>query len=324
MSYTPLHLHTQYSLLDGAILIPELMDYCKEHAIKSCAITDHGWMAGVIDFYKQCKANDIKPLIGVELYVTGDEDNLENADKNRDNQHLVVIAKDNEGYKGLLKLVSLAALNNFYYKPRVYRGHLSQLAGHVCVTSACLGGPLSKLATVEKNNYGKVTKIHDPDGAVARELDFYQNTFGGDFYLEVQDWDSGDYHQPRYNEYLLQQSLTRNIHCVITSDAHYLRAEDHGLHTLLMAMQHKQSVAEYQDNNTMQYGPYFYVKTPEEMLVSARKLGCEEAFHNTNVIAEKCNVEIELGVYKQPRFNIEEASDFEEFQEWQKQRADST
>ena len=127
-NFCHLHVHTQYSLLDGAILIPQLVDHLKENNMTACAITDHGWMAGVIEFYKKLTAAGIKPLIGVEAYVTYDEDNLENENKQRDNMHMVLIAKDNIGYSRLLELVSRASMHNFYYKPRIYLGHLNYLS----------------------------------------------------------------------------------------------------------------------------------------------------------------------------------------------------
>jgi len=317
MNFTHLHLHTQYSLLDGAILIPELIEYLKKYEMKACAITDHGWMAGVIDFYKNCKANNIKPLIGVEAYITEDEDGKENKDKVRDNGHLVLIAKNNQGYRDLLRLCSEAALNNFYYKPRISKRKLTQLSGNVVVTTACLGGVLADKLEWKEDEYGRATECFDPNGtAVANEVDFYLDTFGQDFYLEIQEWDSGDGYQQQYNRYLLDNFRARSIPFVIAADAHYLRSEDYELHKLLMALQMKMTVAQYEDKPEMQYGPYFYVKTPEEMMEAAKKWNCEEAFHNTNQIADQCDVSIELGSYQLPRFKIEEAEDYREFLKW--------
>lgn len=320
MSYTPLHLHTQYSLLDGANLIPDLMVYLKEHGMTSCAITDHGWMAGVVDFYKQCKKNDIKPLIGVEAYVTDDEDDQENEQKTRDNAHLILIAKNQEGYAGLLRLCSEAALRNFYYKPRIYRDKLRGLRGNVIATTACLGGVVSKRLNYELDNYGRVQNVSDPDGAAKKIIAWYQEVFQEDFYLEIQDWPDETKHQQTYNDHILDVGRAMGVPFVITSDAHYLKQEDYKLHELLMALQLKTTLDKYQDKEEMKYGPHFYVKTPEEMLEAAKRWNCEEAFHNTNAIAEKCNVDIELGVYKPPVFKIEEADDYEDFKQWAAQR----
>ena len=316
MSYTPLHLHTQYSLLDGANLIPDMMVYLKEQGMTACAITDHGWMAGVVDFYKQCKKNEIKPLIGVEAYVTDDRDNLENTEKHRDNHHLVVLAKDQRGYQGLLRLVSDAALRNFYYKPRIYRDKLAELRGHIVVTTACLGGVVSRRLNYETDNYGRVSRVSDPDGAAKKTIAWYQEIFQEDFYLEIQDWPDEKNYQQTYNEFILDVGRTMGVPFVITSDAHYLKNEDYKLHELLMALQFKTTLDLYQDKEEMKYGPYFYIKSPEEMLESAKRWNCEEAFHNTNAVADKCNVEIELGVYKPPVFKIETEDDYEEFKTW--------
>jgi DNA polymerase-3 subunit alpha len=320
MSFTHLHLHTEYSLLDGAVTIPDLMTHLKEQGMTACAITDHGWMAGVVDFYKQCKKSDIKPLIGVEAYITEDEDGSE--EKTRDNMHLVLIAKDNVGYQKLLDLCSNAALNNFYYKPRINKKHLRQLSGHVVATSACLGGVIAKRLAFEKDQYGKATRCSPlyPD-VLPADLVFYREIFGPDFYLEVQPWNAEDNHQKVYNSFIMDLAHTHELPLVITSDAHYLKQGDHELHEVLMAMQFKTTVEKYRESGEMQYGPYFYVKGPEEMLEGARNLGCEEAFHNTNRIAEQCEVEIELGVYKPPVFDVRTAEDYQEFLEWRRLRA---
>jgi DNA polymerase-3 subunit alpha len=320
MSYTPLHLHTQYSLLDGAILIPDLMERLKELKITSCAITDHGWMAGIVDFYKQCKKNDIKPLIGVEAYVTDNEDNLSNEQKVRDNAHLILLAKDQEGYVDLLRLCSEAALQNFYYKPRISRDKLRGLRGHAIATTACLGGVVSKRLNYELDNYGRVKNVSDPVCSAKGLISWYQEVFQEDFYLEIQDWPDETGHQQAYNRFILDVGRPMGVPFVITSDAHYLKQEDHKLHELLMALQLKTTLDKYQDKEEMKYGPHFYVKTPDEMLEAAKHWGCEEAFHNTNAIAEKCNVEIELGVYKPPVFKIEQADDYEDFKQWADQR----
>lgn len=320
MSYTPLHLHTQYSLLDGANLIPDLMERLKEFEIKACAITDHGWMAGIIDFYKQCKKNDIKPLIGVETYVTEDEDNWDNEQKTRDNAHLILIAKNNEGYTDLLRLCSEAALQNFYYKPRINRHKLGRLAGNCILTTACLGGVISKAVTYQKDRYDRVVAVTDPDGKARQLVQWYKDTFKDDFYLEVQDWPDETNHQQEYNKFILQLGKEMGVPFVITCDSHYLKRDDYKLHELLMALQLKTTLDQYQDKEEMKYGPHFYVKSPEEMLEAAKRWGCEEAFYNTNAIADKCHVEIELGVYKTPVFKIEEADDYEDFLRWAAQR----
>lgn len=303
-AYCPVHVHTSYSLLDSAIRIKELASYLKEYNFTSCAITDHGTMAGVVDFYKTMKKEGIKSLIGVEAYITNNQDNIEdNKDKTKDNYHLVLIAKDQIGYKTLLRLVSNAALHNFYYKPRINKEHLKECSGHIIATSACLVGELAKVSYLENK---------------PEIIDFYHEIFGEDYYLEIQDWDDGTGIQQNYNRWVIDRARERHIRLVITSDAHYLKKEDHKLHEVMMAMQLGKTLTQYRTEGKMVYGPYFYVKTPDEMLRSAQELDVEEAFWNTREIAQKCNVEIELGKYYMPEFKIEEAEDYNQFLEWRK------
>lgn len=323
-SFTHLHLHTQYSLLDGANMVSDLVSHLKANDMTSCAITDHGWMAGAIDFYKACTKEKIKPLIGVEAYVTDDEDGLPNEKKTRDNMHMVLIAKDNIGYSRLMQTVSKAALNNFYYKPRISKENLRALGGHVIATSACLGGIIAKRLHFDKDAYGRATEVRDEDSRISQEVDYYLDIFGDDFYLELQGWDSGDHFQPTYNRYLLEFGKERKLPFVLTADAHYLKLEDEKLHELLMAMQMKMTVESYKENSEMLYGPHFYVAEPAEMLKRAQIIGCEESYYNTQVIADKCNVEIELGKYQEPIFKIEETEDYDDFLRWKSTRADNT
>jgi DNA polymerase-3 subunit alpha len=317
--FTHLHLHTQYSLLDGAILIPDLMEYLKSLGMTSCAITDHGWMAGAVDFYKTAKKHGIKPIIGVEAYITEDEDNKEK-DKARDNMHMVLLAKDNIGYSKLLQTVSNAALNNFYYKPRISKQNLKELSGHVIATTACLGGIVAKKLEFEKDQYGRATHCHDPQGLIEKEIDFYRQIFQDDLYLELQVWNSGDNYQPVFNKFIKQTGKNLQMPFVLTADAHYLKQGDEKLHEMLMAMQLKMTVEDYRENSEMLYGPHFYVGSPEEMLRRAQSIDCEEAYYNTNKISEACNIDIKLGQYQEPIFNIEETDDYNDFLAWKKNR----
>jgi len=314
MNFTHLHLHSQYSLLDGAILIPDLITYLKEMGMTSCAITDHGWMAGVVDFYKKCREEKIKPILGVEAYITEDPDGLEH--KTRDNMHMVLLAKDNEGYKLLLDLISKAALNNFYYKPRIYKNHLEKLKGHVVATTACLGGVLAKKVHFTTDMYGCAVVAED-DGA-QKDAEYYRSIFDEDFYLELQVWNDDDNYQQVYNQFLLNLGKNHGFQFVLAADAHYLKQEDSKLHEVLMAMQFKKTLLEYKANANMLYGPHFYVAGPEEMMRRAKEIDCIEAYENTQKIADACNVEITLGEYQEPVFSIEETDDYQEFLEWRK------
>lgn len=303
-AYVPLHIHTQYSLLDSTIRIPELVEYLKQHNFKSCNISDHGTLGGIIEFYEACKAGGIKPLIGVEAYITNDPDGIEdNSLKTKDNFHLVLIAKDNIGYKILLKLVSEAALHNFYYKPRIYKHKLVECSGHIIATSACLIGETAKVAYLQND---------------LSVLDYYYEVFGADFYLELQDWQSDA--QQLYNQFLLSGPIKQryNPKYVITSDAHYLTKEDHSLHELMMALQLKKTLKQYREDDVMTYGKEFYVKTPQEMYRSAQELDCVEAYENTISIAEQTDVSITLGTFHMPEFDITKAEDYEDFVAWSK------
>lgn len=285
----------------------------------SCALTDHGWMAGIIPFYKACKKDGIKPIIGVEAYITADPDGMTEG-KTRDNMHMILLAKDNIGYEKLLEVMSNAAMDNFYYKPRVFKDNLRQLAGHVVATTACLGGIFAKKAVFELDEIGNAKHCHDPEGTLERELKFYLDVFGSDFYLELQGWNSSDNRQLSFNKFLIEFGEKHILPFVITADAHYLREEDYQLHEMLMALQMKKSIEEYRaSSEDMMYGPYYYVAGPDEMLRRATALGKPDAFYNTGRIADQCNVEIELGKYQEIPFNIQNELDYKEFCIWKQQ-----
>ena len=313
-TFCHLHVHTEHSLLDGAIKIPELIQKIKEYGMNACSISDHGYMGGVIKFYKECKKNNIIPLIGIEVYCTDDPDDIEdNKDKTKDNYHMVLIAKNTQGYKDLLRLSSEAMFHNFYYKPRIYIPKLEILKGNVVATTACLASFISKYAEWNEDTKQYIDK---EERALNKTKEIASLFKEGDFYLELQDWDDGSGRQPAYNELLLEIGEKLNLPFVITTDAHYLNEEDNELHKIMMAMQFGQKLEEYLKGD-MVYGPHFWIKPPEMMLASAKKLGCEEAFWNTAKIVDKCkNVEIELNKYYQPTFKIELAEDYKEYLEW--------
>lgn len=312
MSYTPLHLHSSYSLLDGAIHIPDLIQFLKEQGITSCAVSDHGTLSGILEFYKAATKEGIRPLIAMEAYLTEDSDGLPKEQRTRDNFHFLLIAKDNEGYQQLLELSSRAYLENFYYKPRIFKENLKRCRGHVIATSACLASPISRRLTYDAERQ----EMLDPEGRGQREMEYFANLFGDDFYLELQDWGEAN-EQQAYNRYLLYTGRKLGLPFVLTSDAHYLKPEDFEFHQILMALQMKQTLEEYKASGKMIYGPWFYVKTPAEMLASAQKLGCAEAYYNTQKIAEQCQVTLELNtVHYLPTFDLAKCEDREEFEAW--------
>ncbi len=310
MSFTHIHLHTELSTLDGAIRIKELIQQLKDFNMESCAITDHGWCAGVLDFYEQMTKAGLKPLLGVEAYITQDPDGT--VEKQKDNRHLILLAKDNEGLQILFKLVSEAALKNFYYKPRIHREKLRQCAGHVVASSACLASEISRalLYSPEEGTFV------DPENVAEKTIRFYREIFHDDFYLELQDWP--DSQQQLYNRFLMDAARRLGIPLILTADCHYLKKEDHQIHELMIAIQLKQTLEEYRAGNHMKYGPYFYLRSPEEMKRSSLELDVPEAYSNTQDIVKKCSASIEIGKYKMPTFDITKEPDYQKFLEWKK------
>ena len=286
LRFTHLHVHTEFSLLDGSAKIKELVARCKELGMDSLAITDHGVMYGCIDFYKACKAEGIKPVIGCEVYVaSGSRFNKEASDDNF-YYHLVLLAKDNKGYSNLTKLVSYGFIEGFYKKPRIDFELLEKYHEGIIALSACLAGPVAR--TVLKVGY---------DGAKEMALK-YKKLFGDDFYLELQD--HGMAEQKTVNQALMRIHDETGIPLVATNDSHYIKAEDAEAHDILLCIQTGVTI---NTPNRMRYeGGQFYLKSPEEMysLFSYAREACE----NTSKIADMCNVEFEFNNYKLPKFDV--------------------
>jgi len=307
MSFVHTHVHVQTSLLDGLISNDKLVKYVKELGMSAVAITDHGTIHGWVDFYKQCKENNIKPILGSEFYITWDEDKKEETIK--DNRHMIVLAKNQKGYEAIIKMITNANQNNFYYKPRVYYKHLENYAGDLILTSACLAGPIANLF--------KEQKLIE-----AEELfKYYKETFDTNFYAEIQE--NGIPEQEPYNRYLIGLSKKYSIKVIPTTDAHFLKKEDYKTHQLMMAAQLQKTIKEYLGDDKMRYGPEYYIKTPDEMKQIAIKYEVPEAIENTLEIAEACNVEIEFGKSRLPSFPVQDSEDKEEFLEWQKKKQTS-
>lgn len=277
--------------------------------MKQIALTDHGTMMGSLNFYKACKKENIKPIIGVEAYITNDPDKLEKTDRTKDNFHLVMIAINEIGYKNLLHLVSNAQLYNFYSKPRISKFNLTpEKTEGIIATSACLGNEVNKTGM-----WNPETKSYDNLQAMEEAAKYYKSIFADRYYLEIQDNDDTAGQQAIYNRIVIELGKKLNIPNVITSDAHYTNIESAELHSMLMAMQLKKQLADYLAAGEMKYGPWFYIRSPEEMLIAAQKYNCEEAFWNACTIGNLCQLEIELGKYENPQFNVESEPDFEEF-----------
>ncbi len=286
--FVHLHLHSQYSLLDGAILIPDLMEKLKKQGAKAVAITDHGTMHGIVDFYKQAIKNDIKPIIGCEVYVAPDDRRNRNYSKTDEkNYHLILLAKNNKGLKNLQYLVSIAQLEGFYYKPRIDKEILRKYSEGLIGMSACMAGEPQK--HILNNNYQKAKEA-------AME---YRDILGeNDYYLELQE--NGIAEQQIVNSGLINISRETGIPLVASNDCHYLNKGDDKAHQILMCIQMQETISS--KNKLEIHSDQLYVKSPEEMWEAFAEI--PEACENTLKIAERCNVSLEFGNLHLPMFNI--------------------
>ena len=288
MNFTHLHVHTEYSLLDGSNKIKEYVARVKELGMDSAAITDHGVMYGVIDFYRAAREAGINPILGCEVYVAPgsrfDKDTGTGEDRY---YHLVLLAENNKGYSNLMKIVSKGFVEGFYYKPRVDMELLREYHEGIIALSACLAGEVSRYLT--RGMY------EDAKAAALR----YQDIFGkGNFFLELQD--HGISEQQEVNRQLLRIHQETGIDLVATNDVHYTTAEDADPHDILLCLQTGKKLT---DEDRMRYeGGQYYVKSPEEMAQLFPY--ALEALENTHKIAERCHVEIEFGVTKLPKYDV--------------------
>ena len=293
MAFTHLHVHTEYSLLDGSNKIKEYVKRVKELGMNSAAITDHGVMYGVIDFYKECKAQGIKPILGCEVYVAPDSRFDKEIGGGEDRYyHLVLLAENNIGYANLSRIVSRGFTEGYYYKPRVDMELLQTYHEGIIALSACLAGEVPR--------YIQKGLIDEARKAAIR----YRDCFGeGNYFLELQD--HGIPEQKLVNTELLKLSRELSIPLVTTNDAHYTYAEDAKPHDILLCIQTGKKLA---DEDRMRYeGGQYYVKSEEEM--KGLFPYAWEAVENTQRIADRCNVEIEFGVTKLPHFEVPEGYD---------------
>ncbi len=298
-NFVHLHLHTEYSLLDGAISIEHLIKKVVELKMPAVAVTDHGNLFSVIDFYQKAMKAGVKPIIGCEIYVAPGsrfEKALPAGRKDEEFYHLILLARNQKGYKNLLKLVTAAYLEGFYYKPRIDKDLLRQHSDGLIGLSACLGGEIPSLLL--QNRY---------DDAKRTALDFQSMLGKENFYLELQD--NGIPEQEQVNRELLRLSKDADIPVVATNDCHYLDMEDHKAHDALLCIQTGKTVRE---ENRMRFSSEtFYLKTPEEMQKAFSYV--PEAIANTIAIAERCNLELELGKYHLPHFPLPEGYDVDTY-----------
>lgn len=288
--FAHLHVHTEYSLLDGSIKIEDLISRTKELGMESIAITDHGSMFGVIQFYKEAKKKGIKPILGSEIYVAIDKHTDREA-KDKSQYHLVLLAETDEGYENLMKIVSEAYVNGFYYKPRVDHDILRKYSKGIIALSACLGGEVPR--HILNNNLTKAKEV----------ALIYKDIFGqNNFFLELQDAGMEEDDQRIVNRELIKISKELDIPLVATNDIHYLKKEDAGVHDVLLCIQTGRTVDE---ENRMKFPTNeFYLKSPEEMRnIFPDQL---EALENTGLIADRCNVEIDFDTMHLPEYNVPE------------------
>ena len=297
--FTHLHVHTEYSLLDGSNKISEYVARVKELGMDSAAITDHGVMYGVIDFYKACRAAGINPVIGCEVYVAPgsrfDRETGKDAGEDR-YYHLILLAENNQGYANLMKIVSAGFVDGYYYRPRVDQEILEKYHEGIIATSACLAGEVQRLLVRGFYEEAKEAALR------------HEKIFGKEnYFLELQDHGIAD--QQRINPLLVRMSRETGIGLVATNDVHYTFAEDAAPHDILLCIQTGKKLS---DENRMRYeGGQYYLKTPQEM---ARLFPyAPEALENTWKIAQRCRVEIEFGVTKLPRYDVPDGMDAWEY-----------
>ena len=287
MKYTPLHVHSHYSLLDGLSKIDDLVDKAKADGMTSLALTDHGVMYGAIEFYQKCKANGVKPIIGVEAYLVKDRKRKEVNEEER--FHAVLLAKNYDGYRNLIKLTTIAHLEGFYYRPRIDWELLEKYGNNIICLTACLAGEIPRAIQAGLN-----------DEKIGEIIKRYQVVFGAEnFYLEVQ-------HHPNIpeqkvvNNKIFELGRKLDIPIVATNDSHYLDSEDAEAHDILICLQTKHVLS---DTNRMSYlGEDFSLQTSAQMSDIWR--GNLEVLENTNKIADQCQIEIPLGQIQLPVFEV--------------------
>ena len=283
--FVHLHIHSEFSLLDGANRIKDLPVRAKELGMKAMAITDHGVMYGVIDFYKACKKEGIKPIIGCEVYVAS-RTRFDKEPQDKKYYHLILLAKNNKGYQNLSKLVSLGFTEGYYYIPRIDLEILEKYHEGIICLSGCLAGSVSQ--AILNGNIEEAENV----------AKWHKNVFGEDYYLEIQN--NGVKEQVMVNQKIIELSRKLDIPLVATNDAHYLKREDAYNHEVLLCIQTGKKM---NDVDRMRFeSDELYIKSPEEMIEYFKAF--PDAIENTVKIAEKCNVEFEFGHTILPNYDV--------------------
>ncbi|MFZ1812535.1 MAG: DNA polymerase III subunit alpha, partial [Candidatus Saccharimonadales bacterium] len=287
--FVHLHNHTHHSLLDGLTKVDELVSRVKELGMNAVAMTDHGTLSGAIEFYKACKAQDIKPIIGIETYVAARTIHDRDPAKDKARFHLILLAMNNTGYQNLMKLSTIANLEGVYYKPRIDHDLLKKHNEGLIALSACLGGEVAEKIRHESYDEAKKTAL------------WYQEVFGDRYYLEIQDHETKE--QTETNRQILKLSTDTGIPCVITSDAHYLHESDQDAHEILLCVG---TAAFLSDEGRMSLKDYHLHVTDPGDVISRWGDKHPEIITNTKAIADRCDVSLEFGKILIPHFPVPE------------------
>lgn len=284
--FVHLHVHSEYSLLDGMCRVKELPKRAKELGMNAIALTDHGVMYGAVEFFQECVKEGIKPIIGCEMYVSPRDRFSKEHGIDDKYSHLILLAKNNIGYQNLIKLVSISFKEGYYYKPRIDTNCLKEYSEGLICLSGCLAGSVNKA-------------ILNDDMDLAKEIAlWHKDVFGDDYYLEIQN--NGVPEQVMANQKLIMLSRQLDIPLVATNDTHYLKKEDSYVHEILLCMQTGKKMT---DSDRMRFPTNeFYLKSPEEMADYFSSF--PDAIENTVKIADKCNFEFEFGVTKLPNYDV--------------------
>ncbi|MDD2344660.1 MAG: DNA polymerase III subunit alpha, partial [Bacteroidales bacterium] len=313
--FTHLHVHTQYSILDGQANIKKLVSYVKGMGMKSLAITDHGSMFGVYEFFSECKKQGIKPIIGCEVYITDGSRHIKDRKEDRSGYHLVLLAKNELGYSNLSKLVSIGHLEGFYYTPRIDFEVLEEYSEGIIASSACLGGEIPQEIMRSNLSSGQKFEVDNLNLTAAYEiLDKYVTIFGEDFYLELQS--HGRPEQEFVNQALIVMSRERNVKLIATNDTHFIRKEDFEAHNVLICLNTNRDL---DDQDGMHYTGNEYVRSVDEM--KQLFIDIPEAIENTQEIVDKVeeydlNREVILPVFEIPE-GFEDQQSYLEHLTWE-------
>ena len=292
--YVHLHNHTEYSLLDGLTKVPALVERVKELGMNAVAMTDHGTLSGAIEFYKEAKAHNIKPIIGMEAYVSARKHTDKDPSRDKNYHHLITLAMNNKGYQNLMRLSTIANLEGYYYKPRIDHDLLEKYSEGLIIMSGCIGGEVGD--HLRQNQYSQAKKT----------AEWYKGVFGDRYYLEVQDHGHEAHpkqwvEQANVNDRVLEIGKELNIPCVVTCDAHYLKPDDQEAHEILLCVQTGSYLS---DKDRMTLDEFdLNVVDPNEVIKRWGKTH-PEVILNSRAIAERCNVELELGKILIPSFPL--------------------